>query len=316
MAPLLSRKACYHLAQVTGTLAAHLDRHGRRVALANLTAAFGQTKSAEECRGIVRESYQHFARTMLDLFWSPRLTRENFSRYVDFENLEPWLAEVRPGDPFILGCYHYSNFEWLSLAGGFLGYPSAIIAQEFKNPLLDPLFKNLREQSGHEMVSRDGAIIRLYKALRRKRGVAILVDLTIPPKIPTVAIDCFGLKTSVTFAHAWLHLRSGAPIIMAHCEPLSGGRYRIVFHQKLAFEPGASLKEIAQSCWDQFEPYVRQNPAPWLWMYKHWRYRPAAADPGSYPFYANVSADFELRLTASERPAAEASPANESASLG
>ncbi|MEP6777073.1 MAG: lysophospholipid acyltransferase family protein, partial [Chthoniobacterales bacterium] len=275
--PLLSRKACHQFAQFTGALAAQLDRHGRRVALANLAVVFGDTLSAGERRKIVRESFQHFARTMLDLFWSPRLTRDNFSKYVEFENLEPWLAEIRPGDPFILGCYHYSNFEWLSLTGGFLGYPSAIIAQEFKNPLLDSLFKDLREQSGHEMVSREGAIIRLYKALRRKKGVAILVDLTIPPKTPTVAIDCFGLKTSVTFAHAWLHQRSGAPIVMAHCEPLPEGRYRMVFHPKLELKPGASLQEITQSCWDQFEPYVKQNPAPWLWMYKHWRYRPEAA---------------------------------------
>ena len=41
---------------------------------------------------------------------------------------------------------------------------------------------------------------------------------------------------------------------------------------------------------------VRKNPAPWLWMYKHWRYRPLAANPAAYPFYANVSEDFERRL--------------------
>lgn len=290
---------CHRFAQFAGALAATFDRHGRRVAFANLTVAFGVAFSEEERCRIVRESYQHFARTMLDLFWSPRLTSENFAEFVEFVNLAPWQVEIKPGDPFLLGCYHYSNFEWLSLAGGFLGYPSAIIAQEFKNPLLDPFFKNLREQSGHEMVSREGAIIRLYKALRRKGGVAILVDLTIPPKIPTVAIDCFGLKTSVTFAHAWLHQRTGAPIVMAHCEPLPEGRYRIVFHPKLDLAPNASLQEITQACWDQFEPVVRRNPAPWLWMYKHWRYRPAAANADAYPFYANVSPDFEIRLTES-----------------
>jgi hypothetical protein len=41
----------------------------------------------------VRESYQHFARTMLDFFWSPRLTTQNFSRYVEFENRERWDEE-------------------------------------------------------------------------------------------------------------------------------------------------------------------------------------------------------------------------------
>src|SRR5919198_4738815 len=71
--PLLSRKACYRLALLLGSLAASLDRRGRRVALSNLSVAFGDEISAEGRAQIVRESYQHFARTMLDFFWNPRL---------------------------------------------------------------------------------------------------------------------------------------------------------------------------------------------------------------------------------------------------
>ena len=139
--PLLSRKACYRLALLLGSLAAMLDRRGRRVALSNLHVAFGDEISAESRAQIVRESYQHFARTMLDFFWSPRLTSQNFSRYVEFENRERWDEEdTRPGKPVIVGCYHYSNFEWLSIVSAFAGLEGVIIAQEFKNPLLDPIF--------------------------------------------------------------------------------------------------------------------------------------------------------------------------------
>ena len=69
--PLLSRKACYRLGLLLGAM---LDRRGRRVALSNLRVAFGDEISSERRAQIVRESYQHFARTMLDFFWSPRLT--------------------------------------------------------------------------------------------------------------------------------------------------------------------------------------------------------------------------------------------------
>ena len=51
-------------------------------------------------------------------------------------------------------------------------------------------------------------------------------------------------------------------------------------------------QQIAQACWNSFEPYVRKNPAPWLWMYKHWRYRPANAER-PYPFYAHVYEAFD-----------------------
>ena len=85
-----------------------VDVPGRRVALANLNAFPGKY-SAPEKRRIVRESYQHFAQTMLDLMWSPRLTPKNFLRYIEFEGF-PETASNQGG---IVVCYHYSNFEWL-----------------------------------------------------------------------------------------------------------------------------------------------------------------------------------------------------------
>jgi lauroyl/myristoyl acyltransferase len=294
--PLLSRNACYRLAQFIGAAAATFDRAGRRVALSNLQVAFGDEISPDRRNRIVRESYQHFARTMIDLFWSPRLTRENYARHIDVVNLDLWQEEIRPGNPVIFACCHYSNFEWIANAANYFGVESALVTQEFKNPLLNPIFVSLRECSGQRVISRQGAVLQLYKTLHRGGRVAILTDLTIPAQLPTVAIDCFGLKTSVTFAHAWAHRRAGATIINVHCEPLPGGRYRIVFHRPIEFPADASFREIAQTCWDQFEPFVRANPAPWLWMYKHWRYCPMTADAALYPFYANISPEFERRL--------------------
>jgi len=268
------------------------DRHRYKVALNNLEVAFGNQLSPRERRKIARKSFQHFARTMVDLLWSPRLTQENFSRYIELQNFEETARGTGPERSVMIACYHYGNFEWLSLACGFLDLKGTIISQEFKNSLLDPIFKKLREQSGHKLIPRERGLIRLYKVLRRKGRSALLVDLTVPPIQGAVAIDCFGLKTSVTSAHAWLHERTGAPIIPAHCEPLADGRYRLIFHPKIDNTAGMSHQQIAQACWNSFEPYVRQNPAPWLWMYKHWRYLPTKPDR-PYPFYANYLRPFD-----------------------
>src|SRR5207244_7021432 len=243
-------------------------------------------------RNIARESSQHCVRTMVDLLWSPRMTQENFSQFIELQNFGETARDTGPERCLMIACYHYSNFEWLSLACGFLDLKGTIISQEFKNPSLDPIFKKLREQSGHELIPRDRGIMRLYKVLRRKGRTALLVDLTVPPTQGAVVIDCFGLKTSVTSAHAWLHERTGVPIVPAHCEPLSDGRYRLIFHPKIDNTQGKTHQEIAQACWNSFEPYVRKNPAPWLWMYKHWRYRPLHAHR-KYPFYAHTWVRFD-----------------------
>jgi KDO2-lipid IV(A) lauroyltransferase len=289
--PRLSRKSCFRLARLLGAVMSVFDRHGYRVALSNLEVAFGNRFSTRERRKIARQSFQHFARTVVDLLWSPGLTHQNLSRHIELENFEETARGTGPERSVIIACYHYSNFEWLSLACGFLDLKGAIISQEFKNSLLGPIFKKLREQSGHELIPRKRGLTRLYKVLRRKGRTALLVDLTVRPR-QGVVIDCFGLQTSVTFAHAWLHERTGAPIVPAHCEPLPGGRYRVIFHPKIDNTAGMTHQQIAQACWDSFEPYVRRNPAPWLWMYKHWRYQPANSTQ-PYPFYVRVSRAFE-----------------------
>jgi Kdo2-lipid IVA lauroyltransferase/acyltransferase len=297
--PVLPRRACLGLARLLGSLMSIFDRQGREVALANLSVAFDDQFSPAERERIARESFQHFARAMLDFLWSPRLTRENLSRYIELENFEETQRAGGSERSILIACYHYGNFEWLSLACGYLGLPGTIIMEPFKNSLLDPIFKQLREQSGHELIARDRGIIRLYKVLRRKGRTALLVDLTVPPTQGAVAIDCFGLKTCVTSAHAWLHEQTGVPVIPAHCEPLPDGRYRLVFHRKIDMKSGMTHQQFAQACWDSFEPYVRKNPAPWLWMYKHWRYRPSDAQR-PYPCYANVEPRFDKLVRAAE----------------
>ena len=299
--PLCSRRVCYHIAQTAGALLSFVDRDRYQVALSNLEVAFGDAFSLEQRRKMARESFQHFARTMIDLLWSPRLTPKNFSQFIELQNLGETARDTGPERSLMIACYHYSNFEWLSLACGFLDLKGTIISQEFKNPSLDAIFKKLREQSGHELVPRDRGIMRLYKVLRRKGRTALLVDLTVPPSQGAVAVNCFGLKTSITSAHAWLHERTGVPIVPAHCEPLANGRYRLVFHPKIANTADMTHQEIAQACWNSFEPYVRNNPAPWLWMYKHWRYRPADPDR-PYPFYSNFYRPFEDLLQRGGQP--------------
>ncbi len=289
--PLLPRRACYVLGRFLGTLGYLLDWNGRAVALANIEAALPLI-NPEARREIARSSYRMFATTLIDLLWSSRLTPQNLHRYIQIEGLERAKMQTGNMQSTIAVSIHYGNFEWLSLAMGFVGYPADLVTEPQKNRLLEPLMHRARKRSGQTVIPRKGAIVRLYKTLRRGGRAAILIDLNVRPTQAAVVINCFGLETCVTLAHAWLHQRTGAAIVPAHCEPLGGGRYRFVCHPKVEVPPGASLTEIAQACWDSFEPVIRRNPAPWLWMYKHWRFQPKTTER-KYPFYANTSPHFE-----------------------
>jgi lauroyl/myristoyl acyltransferase len=290
--PVLPRSVCYAIGRILGTLAYFFHGNGRRVALANLGAAFGAELTKKQQRMIARQSYRTFATTLVDLLWSSRLTWQNFRRYIEVEGLENLEDEAGRQRLDIGISIHYGNFEWLSLAMGFLGFPGDIVAERSKNPLLEPLMRRARNVSGHAIIPREGAMVRLYRTVRQGGHVAVLIDLNVRPTQPAVIINCFGMETCVTLAHAWLHQRTGRAIIAAHCQPLPGGRYRVSFHPKIDVRPDSTATQIAQACWDSFEPVIRKNPGAWLWMYKHWRFQPKDA-ARKYPFYANTSPHFE-----------------------
>lgn len=288
--PLLPRALVNFLADTFGALAACVYLPGRRTALNNLECAFPRMPLAQR-RSLVRQAYQHFARAQLDLFWGPRLTSENVREIFDLQDLDRLKRDHGAGG-FIFACLHYGSFEWIAVVLGLCGFECTVVTQAFKNALLDDTFNSLREVSGHQTIRREGALLRLLKALKRDRSVVFAVDLTISPRLPSVPIRCFGMETCITVAHSFLHQQSGAPIVPICVEPLPDGRYRLVLRPPLAFPRETTQQEIAQACWDSVESLVRQNPAPWLWMYKHWRYRPAGATR-RYPDYANESPYFE-----------------------
>lgn len=307
LVPRLPRSVTHPLAGALGGAAALLHWPGRRVALENLEAVFAAEMPLAQRKRVARQSYQYFARAMADLFWSPRLTAGNLAAIFDLQDLERFKREHGTDQGAIFACLHYGGFEWIAVVLGLSGFKCTVVTQAFKNSLLNSTFNSLREVSDHRTIRREGAILRLYKALVNRRSVTLAVDLTVSAKLPSVPINCFGMQTCVTFAHAWLHKRTDAPIIPTYCEPLADGRYRLVLLPALAMAPQATAQQIAQACWDCFEPVIRRNPAPWLWMYKHWRYRPAQAQR-KYPNYANESPHFRKLLARTAKENAAAAP--------
>ncbi|HEV7866800.1 MAG TPA: lysophospholipid acyltransferase family protein [Chthoniobacteraceae bacterium] len=290
--PRLSRRSCVRLAAVLGDLAYRLDARGRKVALANLQCAFPEWPEAQRA-ATARASYCNFVRTMLDLFWAPNLTAETWTRWLEVEGADALRARLAAAPRgTIMMCVHQGNWEWASLAFGFLGFPTTIVAENFKNPHLTEIFSRLRQVSGHTIIAQDSSILRMLKLVKRGGATGMLVDLSLPPTQAATVIEGFGMKMCVPLLHAVLAQRAGALLLPVTSEPLPDGRCRVAVHEPLAVPADATLQEIAQHCWEALEPTVRARPDLYLWPYKHFRYRPR--DSGQqYPFYANESSKFE-----------------------
>jgi lauroyl/myristoyl acyltransferase len=295
---------CLRIAHLLGDAACFLDRKGRAIALENLECAFGDRFDAAQRRRMACASYRNFARTMLDLFWSPSLTPENFRTYIHvsgFDEIRERLIRESRGAVFM--CVHQGNWEWANLAVGFLGLDTAVVAEKFKNPSLTTVFSGLRQISGQQIISQENSLLRLLKVIKRRGHAGMLIDLSLRPTQAATVIEGFGLEMCVPLLHAVLAERTGALLIPVETEPLPDGTCRVTAHREVEWRPGASVRDIAQCCWDRFEPIIAARPGDYLWPYKHFRYRPDdTARP--YPAYANHSGAFEKlrRETIAPRP--------------
>jgi len=282
------------LANFIGSLFFSLDRHRRKVTLANLHAAFGTKFSEAELHTIGRKSYGVFARTALELLWSSNLSHTVLDEIITTEGLDPMPAHGAEGRPALYFCLHAGNFEWLSqiTCRHFGTFP--VIAQKLKNPLIGPLFDEWRSALGQQIMPQKGAMLRTIRHLKEGGKMGMLIDLNLKPSEGPVVIRCFGgLLTPVTRLPAELALRTGAALVPVECLPRPDGGYIVRYLPELPVTPSSTPQEIAQACWDALEPGLHAHPELWLWSYKHWRYRPSGADGDAYPFYANEHEEFQ-----------------------
>jgi len=278
--PLLSRKSVLNTADAIGTIAFHLDHRGRNLGRHNLSVAMevgGLDIGSRSQDEVLKDCYQNFARGFLDLFWFSRLRRENVDKWITIENEAAILGAIRSDRGAVFLTPHYGIFEWTSLVVGLRGVTLDIVAQDFKNTALKAVISRAREYSGHRILSRQGAMLKLIRSARRGGNIAMLPDLNLNPQGAAVSINVFGVSAWMTAAHVEIARRCNAPMVLAVCEPQRDGRAILrvldVIHAG-GSNSHLSRTELTQMVWDRIEDAVRQRPELWLWMYRHWRYRP------------------------------------------
>lgn len=304
--PRLPRWLCVKLGYVLGDLAYLFDRRGRAIAETNVACAFVGRYTPSQQGKIVQASYRNFARTMTDLFWAQNITAQNYRDYLRLEGFEEMRAQhARSPGGTIAITVHQGNWEWASLALGFAFGPLTIVTENFKNARLTNIFKRLRELSGHTIIPQEKSILRLLKAAHRGGGTGMLLDLSLHPLQSATIIEGFGLKMCVSVLHTILAHRAGTLLVPVETIPLPDGTCRVIAHPPVEWPAGATPHEIAQRCWDVFEPILQAKPQSWLWPYKHFRYRPRHSSR-PYPDYANDSSEFEDLLEIATRSASKA----------
>ncbi|MBI2222861.1 MAG: lysophospholipid acyltransferase family protein [Acidobacteria bacterium] len=280
----------YRVADAIGTaigLAIYaIDRGHRRLAIANLQAAFPH-RSRRECVAIARRTFGHFGRLLTALLKFSTMTPDEIRSRVEFSGEERVEDAHALGRGVLLFTGHFGFWELNALAHALRLPPLAVLARALDNPHLHALLERVRTATGNSVIYRRGAVRRVLRVLGGNGGVAMLIDQHMQ-SADAVVVEFFNRPASTTSALAAIAARTGAPVIPVFALPLPGGRYRMIYEHPVPPPPGddpAAFKEFTQRCTDVLEMYVRRYPDLWLWMHRRWRDLQAEVDgvPGMFP---------------------------------
>jgi KDO2-lipid IV(A) lauroyltransferase len=269
-----------------------VDRVHRRIAIANLEAAF-PNRTPDDREAIAKAMFKHFGRLLLELLKFSALSSDEKLAMVDWEGEERVrLAYAqRKGILFCTG--HFGFWEQQALAHALKFEPMAVMARPLDNPRLHALLERIRVSNGNPVVYRRGAVRKALRFLAEGRGVGILIDqhMTSPDAI---YVDFFGRPAATTSTLAALAIRTGAPVIPLFAFPLPDGRYRMIYEHPVE-PPGEdspdAIREFTQRCTDVLEMHVRRHPELWLWMHRRWRDAPEVDARGMFPAATEETAD-------------------------
>ena len=286
--PALPRWAVLACARAAAAVAYWAAPQQRHITLSNLDVAFGDRLSPRAKRYIARGAFYTMALVIIDLFWFSRHMEQRVRRYV---TLDPDLRTHIYTQPMIGVTAHFGNWELLSKALSVYGFPHVAVATPLANPAVDAIIGMGRSIPGVEIVTRQGAIRGLLRALRQKKYVALLLDQNTKPEEGGLFVNFFGLSIPMSTAAAVLSERMGVPVIPVFCRANTNGSYTIYSLPPLKnAEPARAepniIHTITQTIATLFEQEIRAHPEQWLWMYKRWKYIDPDWPAAAYPFYS------------------------------
>jgi KDO2-lipid IV(A) lauroyltransferase len=286
--PRLPLRCILCLANFISALGYVFDRRGKKIAQANLRLMFGKRMTAARESVIIRRSYRTMIRTLLNLFWLLRHTRERILEQVEFAPRA--LDRIRELQPAVMLSAHLGNWELVAQGGVANGIPIMCVAKQIGTPAMTALLTRQRASIGQEIIPMEGAVRPLIRTLKAGKSVGLLVDQNMDISEGGTWCTFFGLPVCVSMTPATLARKLGIPIIFVWARPLKHARYRIECSDVFMPDPSVPDPVRTQKLSEAIERVIRRNPSYWCLNYRRWHLIRPGEDPARYPFYAHPAA--------------------------
>lgn len=251
---------------------------------------FGSEYSENEYAELVEKFYKHFGCLLAETVRLKTLSKDNVDQIADFngivEVLDSLIAQYGKG--VFLATGHIGNWEFTGAAAAVKGFLAGSIARPQNNLLIDRMIKENRQYSGQEIWDKDGAVLRLFQAIRRKKNVGVLIDQDAGEQ--GLKVPFLGRSSSTNTAVTEMAIRLGAPILPCAMLRVDGTpmKFRVMFGTPVIPESKDSSQQevykITEKVNAELSKIIAINPEQWLWIHKRWK-TPNPSDTRRYSRY-------------------------------
>jgi len=273
IARLLPWRVSVVLGGQLGRFLYHILRKTRAVSFDNLKIAFGAEKDPVESAQIIKKSFIHLGKALIEVLAIPKLKPHEIDSLVSWDG-EEYLKNTN-GKGIILIAGHIGNWELMGAALAHRGYAIHAIAAPLYNPRIDELLIGLRTLFGVKTISRGSpsSSRKILEVLRKKEMLALLIDQD--TRVDGVFVPFFNKKAYTPAGAAQLALRANAVTVMAFITRLPNNHHRLTIEKPLAlFQTGDKKDDIKNNTalfTSQIERQIRVNPDQWVWMHQRWK---------------------------------------------
>ena len=265
--------------RAAGGLAYWLDARHRRVAIRNLTAAFGGERSPTEIRKLAKENFKRIGENYCCAVKTAAMTWAELKGCLEFTGLEKLRAEVRAPQSRVFAIGHFGNFELYARGNHVLPqYQFATTYRALKQQGLNRVLVELRQRSGCLLFERRVDADALRAAMSRQNLIlGFLSDQH--AGVSGAWVSFFGRVCSTTTAPAIFAQRYKLPLHTAICYRTGPGRWRIEVGDEIPTLRGderRSADEVMLEVNQAFEAAIRRDPANWFWVHNRWKPRKTA----------------------------------------
>jgi Kdo2-lipid IVA lauroyltransferase/acyltransferase len=260
------------LGRTAGRLAYCLVPRIRRVGMANLDLAYGETLSRSEKRRILKKASQNVGIVAAEFSHIPHLQRGLAKNLVETHGVE----HIVSGKGYLLISAHLGNWEWIAQLMISLGHHCTGVVRPFDHPRLNAYVDSVRCSGGARTLPKSGAGNEVVRLVREGWCVGILIDQS--PRESAAPVSFFGQPCWATIAPALVAARTQAPIHLVQLLRRSNGRYLLEVSPPLEMASSGDflhdLVENTQRCQNAIEAAIRRTPEQWLWFHRRWKARP------------------------------------------